>query len=210
MARIVQIIQRREVFQRFIFRIEEAALRHEKYDGALSEEITRLVLQRGDAVAMLLFDPALRVVLLCEQFRFPAYDKGPGWLLELPAGILEPNEEAESCARREIMEETGYEAKALQLITRVYMSPGGSSERIYIFYGEVDLNRQTGSGGGLAHENEDIKNVLMPLSEAIAMAHDGRLEDAKTVIAILWLECRQNILAATDSATPRNLLSCSG
>ena len=67
----------------------------------MSENVTRLILDRGDSVAILIHDTHDQLILLCEQFRAPTYDRGPGWLLELPAGIVEPGESEEECARRE-------------------------------------------------------------------------------------------------------------
>src|SRR5262245_57590554 len=116
MDRRVEILHRKEVFHRFIFRIDEVRLRHERFDGAMSLPITRLVLERGDSVAILPHDPVSRVVLLCEQFRLPTASHGPGWLMEIPAGILEAGEAAEACARRETIEETGYAVDALDRI----------------------------------------------------------------------------------------------
>jgi nudix-type nucleoside diphosphatase (YffH/AdpP family) len=189
MNRTVEILQRREVFKKF-FRIEEVTLRHELYNGSMSAEMTRLILDRGDSVAMLLCDPEKQTVLLCEQFRVPTYDKGPGWLLELPAGTLEQGEDAEECARREAMEETGYSVKSFRRITSVYLSPGGSSERIHIFYGEVSMSDRLGAGGGVLAENEDIRLISMPVAEAIAKARDGQIQDAKTLIGLQWLELK--------------------
>jgi len=74
--------------------------------------ITRLVLERGDSVAVLPHDPLAGALLLCEQFRAPTVARGPGWMVEIPAGMLDENEVAEACARREILEETGHEVKA--------------------------------------------------------------------------------------------------
>ena len=189
MNKTVRIIQRRELFKKF-FRIEEVTLRHELYNGSMSAEMTRLILDRGDSVAMLLCDPEKQTLLLCEQFRIPTYDKGPGWLLELPAGTLEQGEDAEECARREAMEETGYSVKSFRRITSVYLSPGGSSERIHIFYGEVSMSDRLGAGGGVLSENEDIRLISMPMAEAIAKARDGQIQDAKTLIGIQWLELK--------------------
>src|SRR5437762_11398081 len=157
MDRTVQIIQRREVFNRFIFRIEEVTFRHELFNGSMSQEITRLIFDRGDSVAMLLVDQASHCVLLCEQFRAPTWDKGPGWLIELPAGVLEHGESAEDSARREAIEETGYQVKSLRKIASVYLSPGNSSERIHVFYGDVCTSDRVGAGGGIIGEGEDIR-----------------------------------------------------
>src|SRR5690349_5439927 len=102
MARRVRILDRQEVFHRF-FRINEVRLQHERFDGSMTEELTRLVFERGDSVAILLHDPQRQLVLLCEQFRLPAYEHdGPGWLLEIAAGVVERGERPEDCARREV------------------------------------------------------------------------------------------------------------
>ncbi len=198
MNRIVQILQRRDVFKNFL-RIQEVTFRHELFNGSMSAELTRLVLDRGNSVAMLLCDPDKKTILLCEQFRLPTYDQGPGWLLELPAGILEPDEKAEECARREAMEETGYSVKALRRIASVYLSPGGSSEQIHIFYGEVSMADRTGEGGGLLEEDEDIRLISMSMAEAIAKAESGEINDAKTLIGLQWLALKATAANATAS-----------
>lgn len=187
MKRTINIIRRQQVFHRFVFRIDELTLQHERYDGTMSGEISRLVLDRGDSVAILLHDSAKDNILLCEQFRAPTMEKDSGWLVEVPAGILESNEDAEACARRETIEETGYSPRALKKIGCFYLSPGGSSERIHLFYAEVALSDQIGAGGGLAGEGEDIRLIQLPAQEAFAKAAAGEIQDAKTLIAIQWL-----------------------
>jgi ADP-ribose pyrophosphatase len=188
MARTVRILGCREIFHRFIFRIEELTLMFERFDGSLSEEVTRLVLDRGDSIALLLYDSSNQRLLLCEQFRAPTYQNGPGWLLELPAGMVEDGETAEDCARREGLEETGFRVQNLRRIARPYLSPGGSSERIHIFYSEVSFADREGKGGGVVAEQEDIRIVFLPVNEAFAMARQGQILDAKTLVAIQWLE----------------------
>lgn len=190
MGKIIRILQRREVFHRFIFRIEEVTLEYERFDGSMSGTLTRLILNRGDSVAILLHDTHNQSLLLSEQFRAPAFEAGPGWLVELPAGILEAGEKPEECARRETLEETGYTVHALEPIASVYLSPGGSSERVHIFHAEVSLADRTASGGGLASEQEDIRLISLPSDEAFAKARQGQILDAKTLIALQWLELR--------------------
>lgn len=188
MDRTVHILGRREVFNRFIFRIEEVTLKFERFDGSMSKDVTRLLLDRGDSVAILLHDPSNDVVLLCEQFRVPTFDRGPGWLLELPAGMLESGESEEECTRREALEETGYRPSILRRIACVYLSPGGSSERTHIFYSTVFPTDHIGIGGGVPEEDEDIRLIIMPRDQAIEKAKDGQILDAKTLIALQWLE----------------------
>jgi nudix-type nucleoside diphosphatase (YffH/AdpP family) len=188
MDRRVEILHRTKVFHRFVFRIDEVELRHERFDGTMGPPITRLVLERGDSVAVLPHDPVNRVVLLCEQFRLPTVAHGSGWLLEIPAGILETGEDADTCARREMLEETGYSVTALTPIATVYLSPGGSSERIHIFHGEIALRADAADTGGIEGEGEDIRIVRLPVDEAIAKVRAGEMLDAKTVVAFQWLE----------------------
>jgi ADP-ribose pyrophosphatase len=188
MRRDVHVLQNREVFNRFVFRIEELTLRHERFDGSMSDDIVRLVLNRGDSVALLLTDVENSYVLLCEQFRAPTCEKGPGWLLELPAGMLEKGEDAAECARRETMEEIGYSVRDLNRIACVYLSPGGSSERIHIFHADVTAKDAVAEGGGLKEEGEDIRLVRMPVADALAKARNGEIQDAKTLIGLQWLE----------------------
>ena len=186
MKKIINIIQRQQIFHRFVFRIDELKLQHERYDGTMSAEITRLVLDRGDSVAMLLHDPEKDCILFCEQFRAPTLDKDSGWLVEVPAGVLESGEDPAECARRETVEETGYAPRLLRRIACVYLSPGASSERIHLFYAEVSLADQIGAGGGLPEEGEDIRLIQLPVVEALAKATAGEIQDAKTLIAIQW------------------------
>jgi len=188
MDKMLRILKRREIFHRVVFRIDEVTFQYRRFDGSMSDTVTRLVLNRGDSVAILLHDAESHSIVLCEQLRVPTYENGPGWLLELPAGILEPGESEEDCARRETLEETGYVVRSLDRIASIYLSPGGSSERVHIFHSEVSLADRTGKGGGLVVENEDIKLVSLPRVEAMAKLRAGEILDAKTLIALQWLE----------------------
>lgn len=191
----VEIIEREIVFKKAIFKIEQARLRHRRYDGSMSKPIMRLNLERGDSVAMLLHDRAAGTVVLTEQFRYPTYAKGPGWLLELPAGMVEDDEDPIKTAYREIVEETGYtpDAASLQHVSTFYLSPGGTSERIVLYYVAVTPQDRTESGGGLDDEDEDIRIVVMSLDNALAGIADGTIQDAKTIIGLQWLQARQAV-----------------
>jgi len=192
MKRNVQIIDRREIFQKFVFRIEEVRLRHERFDGSLSDEIVRLNLDRGDSVAGLVHDTERDTVVLCEQFRYPTVEKGPGWILELPAGILEQGEEPIESIRREILEEVGYQADRCEHIATVYLSPGGSSERIHVYYVPLTPDARTSEGGGVASEGEDIRIVQMQVTGAMEKMRRGEIVDAKTLIALQWLQLHRS------------------
>ena len=98
---------------------------------------SRLVFERGDSAAALIHDVERDVIVLAEQFRIATYDKGPGYIVEAMAGSVEEDEEPEDCIRREMMEEVGYQAGKLFLVANGYVSPGSSSERIFLYYAPV-------------------------------------------------------------------------
>ncbi len=167
MVRRVQVIGQSREYDGFL-KLDKVRFRYEMSDGTWSEETTRLVLERGDAVGVLLYHRRRQSVLLVEQFRYPAYVRGgPGWLLEIVAGVIEEGEGRVATAQRELIEETGYSVSRLQDFGMFYPSPGGSSERIYLYLGLLDGARRTGPGGGLATEQEDIRLREIPFSEAL-------------------------------------------
>jgi nudix-type nucleoside diphosphatase (YffH/AdpP family) len=186
----VEILSLREVFQKFIFKIEEARLRYERFDGKMSAELTRLNFNRGDSVAAVVHNKRNDTVVLVEQFRYSTYDKGPGWTLELPAGIIEPELDPDPAVtmRREIEEEIGYTVATLRSITKFYLSPGGSSERIFLYYTSVTPKQKTKKGGGLAHEGEDIHILSIKVDDALGKVDNGEIVDAKTIIGLQWLK----------------------
>lgn len=196
MARKVEIIQREAVFEKAIFRVEQATLRHEKYDGSMSEPLTRLCLERGDAVAALIHLKASDEVIFIEQFRYPTHEKSGGWLLEIPAGMIGESERPQDAMRRELIEETGYHLDGLHSIGVFYLSPGGSSERIHLFYAAVSTADQRSEGGGIAHEEEDIRLVKLPIKGLNTQLALNGFQDAKTLIAVQWLLMNQHQLEA--------------
>jgi nudix-type nucleoside diphosphatase (YffH/AdpP family) len=182
----VEIKCRRLIFNDF-FKIQEAILRYLHFDGKMSEPVRRLVFERGDAVAAIIFNRDTQKVVLINQFRYPTYDKGPGWMKEVVAGILEPNETPEDALRRESMEEIGYRIDDLTHMTTFYVSPGGSSERIMLYYAEVGNNDRIGAGGGLTSKGEDIQIIEVALPELWSALDAGEIIDAKTIIGVMWL-----------------------
>lgn len=191
MKKKVEILHEQDVFHQAIFTIRAARLRHERYDGSMSEEVVRLNLDRGDSVAALVHDVEEDSLVFTEQFRYPTLASGPGWLLELPAGGVDADETPEESLARELLEETGLTVTAMEPIGTFFLSPGGSSERILLYYVTVDRGSRIGDGGGAAEEGEDIKVVTMPVREAMAALDEQRILDAKTIIGLQWLVLRQ-------------------
>ncbi len=172
------------------FKVEEVQLRYERFDGSMSPLVRRLNVERGDSVAILLFNPKCQRILLVNQFKYPAYAKGPGWITETVAGMIGTDESPESAARREVEEETGYKVSRLEHVSTFYVSPGGSSERIILYYAEVDDTDKFDAGGGVAKEEEDIMTVDLSLTEALEQIQNGEIADAKTIVGIFWLQNR--------------------
>jgi ADP-ribose pyrophosphatase len=102
-------------------------------------------------------------------------------LLEVPAGTIDPGEAPEETAARELVEETGYRAGRIVRLREWFVSPGVLSERMFLFLCE-ELQP-----GPVHHQpDERLKPVIVSWEEAMRMAKDGRIEDAKTLLA-LWL-----------------------
>jgi ADP-ribose pyrophosphatase len=183
----VEVIDRRVIFDDF-FRIEEAHLRYERYNGEMSPVVRRLNFQRGDSSAAILVNAERRTVYLTEQFKYPAHRHGDGWIVEVVAGTIDAGETPADCIRREIREEIGFQVEALEMVGTFFVSPGGTSERIHLFCAVVsDADRRT-QGGGVASEGEDIKVLEWPLDELLAKVQSGQLKDAKTIVAGYWLK----------------------
>jgi nudix-type nucleoside diphosphatase (YffH/AdpP family) len=188
----VSIEQKRYILED-VFKVEEARLRHEKFNGEMSDVIRRISLERGDSVAVIIFNLTTNKIILISQFRYPSYKNGHGWLIETIAGMVDPGETPQETARREVLEETGLNISTLEHISTFYPSPGGSSERIHLFYSEVSgENAKYKETGGLISEGEDIKAEELSMEEALSKVKSGDIVDAKTIIGIYWLENRRS------------------
>ena len=173
----VEILEKTEAFKGY-FRIDRYRLRHRLFRGGWSEEMTREVFERGHAAAVLPYDPDHDAVVLIEQFRVGALAAGrPPWLLEIVAGIIEDDETAEDVARREALEEANCRITDLIPIADYLVSPGGTSESATVFCGRVD-SRGLGGIHGAAAENEDIRVLVTPFSEAVELLNAGRINNA--------------------------------
>lgn len=185
------------------FRMEKYHLRHELFRGGWSSEITRECLERGHAVAVLLYDPELDQVVLVEQFRVGAmqFPGGP-WLLEIVAGIIDnPEESAEDVARREAIEEAGCTILDLLPVCHYLVSPGGTSESIRIFCGRVNA-ASISRLGGLSEEGEDIRPHVVTRHAALELLHRGHINSAAPIIALQWLELNHAQLLERWRETP--------
>ncbi len=151
----------------------------------------REVFERGDSAAALIHDIERDVIVLAEQFRIATHAKGPGYIIEAMAGSLEAGEEPEACIRREMMEEVGYRAGELTLIASVYVSPGSSSERIFLYYAPVKTADLVDPGAsGLAAEKEDVRRAEFTREDFLARIDRAAFADAKVMTLGLWLKAQ--------------------
>lgn len=132
------------------------------------------MIRHPGAAAIVAVDEHERV-LLVRQFRHAA----GGWIHELPAGTLDAGEAPLSCARRELVEETGYRAEHFEELGFVWTTPGFTDEKIYLYL-----------ASGLSQEDQALDDdellevVEVPFVEAFAMVLDGRISDAKSIAAL--------------------------
>ena len=118
-------------------------------------------------------------VLLEKQYRHAA----GRFLYELPAGRIDPGESELTAAKRELLEETGYSARSWKRVIRFWASPGFVAEAMSIY-----LARGLRPGAAQPEDDEAIEIKLVPLPEAVDMVLNGRIQDAKTISGVLWLD----------------------
>ncbi|MGI4737793.1 MAG: NUDIX domain-containing protein [Janthinobacterium lividum] len=172
----MQIVHRTRAYDGH-FKLDKLTLK-----TAQGEELPREQFAPGHAVAALVFDTQARQYVLTRQFRVGAERE----LLEIAAGMIDQGESPETAVRREIHEELGYDIDQLTEIVTLWPSPGTSAETIAVYYAEV--SRQTGAGGGLAAEHEQIEMVRLTQAELL----QEKLQDAKTLLAVQWAQLHKN------------------
>jgi ADP-ribose pyrophosphatase len=156
-------------------------------DGSEGEQV--LIHHPGaSAVVPIIGDPSTGdpEVLLLRQYRYAT----GGTLWEIPAGRLEPDEAPIECARRELLEETGYTCQRLEPMTFLWTTPGFTDERIHLF-------RATGLTPGEHRREADefIEVVSRPMSEVMSMIRRGEINDGKTLVGIMCAAYWGNVRA---------------
>ena len=147
---------------------------------------SREVYDRGNGAAILLYNVARQTLILTRQFRCPLYVNGhDGFLLEVPAGLLD-NLDPEQRIKAEAEEETGYRIDHVQKVFDAFMSPGSVTEKLSFFIAEYDSSQQTGDGGGVKEEGEDIEVIEMTWADALRGIENGDIMDAKTIMLIQY------------------------
>lgn len=116
-------------------------------------------------------------ILMVEQYRKPAEEN----LLELPAGKLEENEEPVICAKRELVEETGYQAGKIEYLFSFYSTPGFSNEVLHLFFAsslkEIGIDPD---------EDENIKVHFLKKEDILDFINSGKIKDSKSIVGLLY------------------------
>ena len=205
----VEVIEKSTPFKGY-FRIDRYRLRHKLFEGGWSGEMEREIFERGHAVAVLLFDPERDKLVFIEQFRPGAYaalaspwfDSGASpWLIESVAGIIEPGESPEDVARREAIEETDCKVSEIFPVCHYLVSPGGTSESVFVYCGRVSAPKGGGIHG-LSQEHENIRVVVVSPDEAFQWLDDGRIINAMTLVALQWFRLNVDDVRARWTAVP--------
>lgn len=141
------------------------------------ESSREYIVHPGAAVIIPVFDNG--DILLERQHRYPLRRD----FLELPAGKFDPHETELACAQRELIEETGYEAQTWRQLPTFYPCIGYANERLVYFEARNLIHV-----GDNMDEDEFLEILRVPFSEALAMVGDGRIDEAKTVMGLLWYD----------------------
>jgi len=183
----LQIIEARTGFARHL-RVDVVRFRNRLFAGGWSGEKLFDIVRRGEAAAVLLYDPDRDAVVLIEQFRLAAlYGGRSPWQTEAVAGLVDTEETPEAVGIREVREEANLDLRGpLVPIQRMMPACGSFDEVVWLFCGRVDSSK-AGGVHGLAEENEDIRVVVKSLSEVEAMLDGGQIESSHTLIALYWL-----------------------
>ena len=170
----MKIKDRKTVYNGF-FKVEHVMVEHQ--DKTLQRD---LIIPKN-AVAALVYDTKTQEYILTEQFRVAA----EGEVIEIVAGLIDKEgEKPEETITREIAEEIGYAVDKLEFINCFYSTPGSYTEKVSLYYAEV--SHKISDGGGVDSEGEEVKTVTFSREKLFSTT----FEDAKTLIAVLWEQCK--------------------
>ncbi len=159
----------------YLYRGVIVNVRQDMVQTAGGKKAFREIVEHPGAVAILAVDRQGHI-LMVKQYRQPAGK----FMLEIPAGKIEPGEEPLDCAKRELPEETGMQGRSWSEVYCFYPSPGFCDELIYL-YSARDLEPVKPA---TSDPDEEITCITMPLKEAAKRIADGEITDGKTIIAV--------------------------
>lgn len=146
-------------------------------------KVKREMIEHRGAAAILAFDENNKLILV-KQHRYPH-----GYVIEIPAGTLEKKEDPKKCAFRELEEETGYSAKKMTPLITYYPSIGYNTEAIHCFVAS-ELKKNTDLK---LDEDEILSVVKMDFKKVITMIKNGKIQDSKTICAVLTYALKKKL-----------------
>jgi ADP-ribose pyrophosphatase len=170
----LEVLSSKTVFRGRVFDVARDRVREPNGITAIRE-----VIRHSGSVVVLAVDESADEprVLLERQYRYAAKD----YMLELPAGRIDPGESALAAGRRELLEETGYTARRWKKALFFYPSPGFLEETMTVFLAQ-GLTR----GKAQPEADEKIEHDLIPLSVGMKLILSGQIRDGKTIASVLW------------------------
>jgi len=161
-----------------LFRSQRFNVERLKYETQSGEEMTKDVVRHPGSVAIV---PLLEDGQICliRNRRVTVNQT----LLEIPAGTMEPPEPPEACAFRELVEETGYRADKMELLTTFFPAPGILDEKMFLY-----LATGLKLGKHAREKGEEIENEIVSLEQAMKQIESGEIHDAKTMLGLMFLD----------------------
>ena len=165
------------------------------FKNGTSKNLTFEIYGKSDGVAILLYNPISKKVILSKQFRAPLYVHGisNGFCIELVGGAIDKNESPEIAVIRETEEEVGYKISKVKRVSTVFLSPGIVNEKVHLFVGQYSDENKTKNGGGVAAENEEIEVLETDFSKALQMIENEEIIDARTIMLLQYIQIKNLI-----------------
>ena len=164
--------------RRVVYKGKHVQVREDRVIEPSGYEASREIVVHPGAVCIVARPTPLEVILI-RQYRHATGQE----LVEIPAGTLRQGEDPLGCAIRELEEETGYRAKKIEFLHAFFLSPGILDEKMHLY-----LATGLTAGETAREEGEEIENWLVPFDEAIAMIFRREIQDAKTIVSLLWVD----------------------
>jgi len=160
------------------------------FKNGKTERLTHEVYGKNDGVAVLLYNPSTKKVVLSKQFRIPMYVAGikNGFSIEVVGGAIDKNESPETTVVRETREEVGYHFSKLKKVATVFLSPGLMKEQVHLYVAEYSDEDKIDKGGGLASESEEIEVLETVFTDALQMIDNEEIIDARTMMLLQYIQ----------------------
>ncbi|MFH1319542.1 MAG: NUDIX hydrolase [Bacteroidota bacterium] len=181
-----EIKEEKRIFDNY-FKVDEALVKHTSKEGKVTE-FSKMKLIRKDASAVFIYNEETGKVIFVKQYRYAIANHVSEPVLEIAAGTIDEGELPLETAKREVLEECGYKVKDenIHLTSSFFVTPGYSSEVIYLYHATVTNEDKIHEGGGNETENENIEVVEIDYPEFLELLNNNKIDDGKTLIASLF------------------------